>query len=183
MAKDRSGVHTTSAKESNPVMKKKSKTPNPSVPDGKSQKTWKEQWQDTGTGIIKPVSEEFVLTLFQEMRQWAIDNDDALKISQFWHIRRVPRTSMEMWRDKFPSCGALYKEVMEIIGNRREIGAMKRKYTESITMQSMALYDKDWRDMAEWRAALSKKNEADEAKDTIVVIERFPELPTIKDKE
>jgi hypothetical protein len=65
---------------------------------------------------------------------------------------------------------------MYTLGQRREEGAIKREYDGGFVKYCMPLVDEDFKHLEEWR---SKLKESSESGDKIVIIERFPDVPTV----
>lgn len=120
--------------------------------------------------------------LGKDLTQWALNDDDALTIRQFFNERGIGEHSVQLWQEKSPEFKAACKLAMSAIGTRREIGGIKKKFDSNFVSSSMAHYLKEYKALAEWRAALRQKEEAkNETK--VVVIERYPSTPEVPVKQ
>jgi hypothetical protein len=129
-----------------------------------------------------PMTDVGLKRLGQQLTKWALNDDDALTIRQFFNARGIGDNSIENWKKKFPHFNHAVKLAMNAIGTRREIGGLKKKLDSNFASSSMAHYLKEYKSLAEWRAGLRQKEEAkNETK--IVVIERFPETREVPPKK
>lgn len=112
--------------------------------------------------------------LARELVAWARTNEDALKIAQFLAERGINRKTWSRWCDKFQILADANDFALMIIGNRREVGLLTRKFDSQSTTVSMLHYDPDWVNMFSTRAKLMHQ-EGLASGQRIVVIEKFPD--------
>jgi hypothetical protein len=155
------------------VKKTISKAKKNSIESSKVAKKTFFDYLDTFTFKMKPISEDSLDKLAEELVRWAVNDDDALKLSQFYIKHGFYDSDFYNWCARNKNLEIAHKTAMIAIGNRREIGAIKRKYDSGTINTSMSIYDKQWKELAEWKANLNKEKEQVEQK--IIVIERFPE--------
>ena len=117
-----------------------------------------------------------------EMVEWALKDPDAYKISQFFHLKGISKDSMPRWRKRSKRFNELYEEALAIIGNRREIGGLKRQLDGGMVALSMPMYDPEWKAQVEWRKTLDKKNEEKQPTTQVVIVDRFPDSPLVPTK-
>lgn len=122
----------------------------------------------------KPASREWLEGLALRLMDWAINNDDALKITQFSLNEKIYHNDLVRWKEKHDFIAKAYSVAMLAIGNRRENGGIKKKYDSGMVSYTMAHYDKDWKELAEWKSKLNAKEE-DKPQTKIVIIEKFTE--------
>jgi hypothetical protein len=121
------------------------------------------------------ITNEGIEKIGLELVEWAVNNEDALKIMPFFRERGISTTTVSNWRQKSKLFNEQYEEVKCIIGDRREIGMLKNKYNATGVIRSMPFYDREWKEGEEWRARLNKDdNQQNQIK--MVVIEKFPEM-------
>ena len=77
--------------------------------------------------------------------------------------------------ERSPSLKQAHKWVMQLLANRREIGAIERKYDASTIHRTMGHYDPIWKEQEALRAALAKADD-DKAQNITVIVEKFKEL-------
>jgi len=122
-----------------------------------------------------PITEKRMNAIAHELYEWARDCATAYKISQFFSMKGIGANTWEGWLDKFEIIREAHSEALRMIGDRREIGAIEKKFEPGMIASSMAHYDKTWKRLAEWRAKLRTENEENKTK--VVVIEKFSETP------
>lgn len=122
----------------------------------------------------KPLTEAVAIRLAHEILEWSINNSKAFKIRQFCTEKRLSRHTFKDLRDRFPVLQRAVEEAKDIIGDRREIGALEGNLNVGMVMYKMPFYDKDWRDMAEWRASLQAKSQAAATQESKTVFVAIP---------
>jgi hypothetical protein len=105
---------------------------------------WLEDYYDCKAMHLKPATEGFFERLATELLDWAENNEEALKVSQFYLPKGIGRETFDSWVSKYPTLKEAYKTALIFIGNRREIGALKGKLHSQIMLKSAHLYDEDW---------------------------------------
>jgi len=119
------------------------------------------------TGLMKPMNEAGINRLADEVTDWARNNVDALKLSQFYLHKGISRKVWFEWCDRWPRLQQATDAAKEMIGNRREIGALKHELNYGPVSFTMPFYDPEWKDESVRRAALKDVNS--EAKSSISV--------------
>jgi len=169
-------------KKKTPHNSTKKKTPPKVVRDKDSPKSpWLEDYLDCFTFKMSPVTQKFLDRVSNELITWAKTDPDAFKISQFYLDKGFQMKTYYDWVKKYPIMKTAHSQALELIGNRREIGAMQKKLDTNIVSHMMPHYDPQWKEMVQWRNKL--KAEADEKSGTkIVVMERFPSSELVPNK-
>jgi hypothetical protein len=147
-----------------------------------------DEFQDIFTGKVKPVSTAWVSELGREMVSWAANDQRAYKIGQFLTLKGLDWTAADRWRSKFPDFDRSYRIALNIIGDRREVGAIENKYNTGMVMYKMPKYDPSWKKMVEWREKLKQTDEVKMGNQVIYVVDKpaedCPEVKLlIKDEE
>lgn len=145
-------------------------------------KKWYDEYPDVYAFKTTPVSEVLLDRLFQELLDWAESNEDALKITEFFLRKRIGSDTVARFRARDKKYDDAYNHALQLIGNRREIGALKRKLDSGIVAYTMAHYDPSWVKLAEWRAALKKESEGQQGNNITVVMETFPSSELVPQK-
>ena len=122
----------------------------------------------------QPVSEQYILEVGKKLIEWAKVTEDALKVSQFCTLMDIHITDIARWRKRVPKMELAFRQATQIIGDRREIGGLKKNLDSGMISQTMAHYDQDWKDLAEWKSKLSK-DESESKGNVTIVMERFPD--------
>jgi hypothetical protein len=157
------------------------KTPQPTTEAPAKPKYMYDEYYDYFTFKMRPVSDQWIDALAHELLDWATTNDNAFKITQFYHMKGIGSDDIKRWRERNKNLDVAYVRALEMLGNRREIGAIKGKLKEGIVLSSMPMYDKKWKSLAEWRAAL--RNKSEEEKTVKVLLEHIPSSDIVPDKK
>jgi hypothetical protein len=142
-----------------------------------------ESYLDLFTLQPRPVNLAWIEKLGVAGLNWAIKNDDALMIGQFFLPQGISSSSWYKWVDKFPTFKEAHEEMMAIIGMRRELGGLGKKLDCGMVSYTAAHYDKRcWKKLAEWRSKLTKdENKTGEIK--VVEVPAIPNSLLVKAKE
>lgn len=116
--------------------------------------------------------------LAQELVEWASTNDDAIKIKQFCALKGISEKKWHDWYTRYDVLREAHDHAKTIIGNRREAGAMTRKYADGPTTFMLPMYDSDWGEMMERRAKLASKDD-DSGGTKVVVMEKYAEVAEV----
>lgn len=130
-----------------------------STPDKTRANTWLEDYTDLFTFKRKPISYAFVERIAEELVTWAREDDEALKLSQFYLAKGVPHSTFKKLVNDHPALKIARDSAMQFIGNRREIGALKKKLDSGMISSQMAKYDKSWWTLEEKRAELRARTQ------------------------
>jgi hypothetical protein len=141
-----------------------------------------DDYRDMKSFRMLPMSERGIERIATELIDWATNNEDALKMTQFYTKHGLNSHTIDRWCERVPFFREAIEHAKKIIGDRREIGALKKKYSESIVSASMAFYDPEWKALLEWRAKLAR-NEEDSSGVKFVVLEKFPDSPLVAEKK
>lgn len=143
-------------------MKKKLKpiTPNKEItqPRDRDYSPWLEDYLDCFTFSYVPVTEAFINRISKELLDWAQNDPEALKMSEFFNKKRIPRNTWDAW-SRYPTFKAARALAVEALGNRREKGAIAKKFDPTTINFMMPMYDAEWKAQVEWRAKLKAESE------------------------
>lgn len=143
------------------------------------------QWFDYPcilTGELRPMNKNGIDRLCQEVTKWAYSDTKALRISQFYHRIGIPGRTWRDWCSRFPELKQAHDTAKEIIGERREIGALNHEFNTQVVAYTMPFYDAEWKDETVRRASL--KEGSSESKSTVVVImEPTPNSPLVPERK
>jgi hypothetical protein len=137
-----------------------------------------DEYFDLGCFKQRPVSERYIDRLAEELVKWARDDEEALKLSQFLIKNGIGDSDFYRFLDRNAKLKQAHAFALEAIGNRREIGALKRKLDSNMVFASMPHYDKDWRYLTEWKAKLKDAQERGHV--FTIEMSPIPQLPTTK---
>lgn len=134
------------------------------------------------TGSLKPMNEVGIERLANEITEWARDDDQALKLSQFYLKKGIGGVTWRSWCKRFPQLQEAHDVAKELIGDRREIGALTYKYHYGVVAYTMPFYDKQWEDETVRRSAL-KESQSDAKSSVIVTMNPIPSSPLVPERK
>ena len=146
---------------------------------------WLEEYLDCFSFKMKPITQAFIHRISQELVKWAEDDDiGALKVSSFYLKKGIPWETWNQWKKKYTEINHATKYATMVIGNRREIGGLTKKFESSIVSHTMPMYDPEWKQLAEWRASL-KDDKAEEGGTKYIIVDKAPDtgIPPCKEKD
>lgn len=140
-----------------------------------------DEYLDMFTMRQRPVNDAFIDKLAEDLMHWALNDEDALKLTQFYVAKGIWTGDMKRWEARNEKLAKAHQQALIILGNRRETGGLKKKYDAGIVSSTMAHFDPDWKQLAEWRSKLKGEGEGD-GKIT-VVIDAMPSSNLVPDKK
>ena len=118
-----------------------------------------DEYLSTKSFQMQPATGAFKERLAIELVTWAEENTRAYKMSEFYHMKGILRNTFERWCRTHENLGHAYKLAMEILGNRREKGALEKKLEPGMVKHMMPLYDEDWAKREKDLAQLNEKSD------------------------
>ncbi len=123
---------------------------------------------------VKPVTDNYLRNLAINTVKLVEEDEDIITMTRVFNLAGVLKKQWYRWAERHEDVKNATIWIRQIIGDRRESGALKRKLDSATVLQMMPYYDEDWKAINEWRSRIKHENAAaNEAK--VVVIERFPE--------
>jgi hypothetical protein len=156
--------------------KKENKKPNHENPEITEYKpTFLSEYYNVHTRQFHPCTLKFVEREAIKLKEWA-DQEDSLNIYDFTDNQGYNPDTFYDWCKKFPQLHEAHQYALRRIGSRREYGAMIRKFTEATVHRTLGYYHYIWKQETIALAKLKEETSQNETK--VVIIERFPDLPT-----
>lgn len=134
---------------------------------------WYEEYTDLMTLKKHPVHDVYLDRLALELLEWA-KNEDNLGITKFLQLKGIPHQDYLRFVARNENLALAHQEVKRYIGARREEGAIRKEFDAGMVYKSLPMYLPEWKENFEWQSNLKQK-EIQEQKQTIVVLEKFPE--------
>jgi hypothetical protein len=131
---------------------------------------------------VIPINFVTILKLIDKLNTF-VKQDHVLRMSQFLNKEEIIDQDWYRWVDKYPELKTAHEGALRIIAERREVGAITGKYKESAVMPYMSMYDKSFKEHAEWRASLAKKNEEETSAIKFVLMKDMPETDMVPKKK
>lgn len=122
--------------------------------------------------------------LADKLVSWALNDPEALKITLFFNDRGMTWDVVSDIRKRHPGFDAAYKIALQAIGDRREIGAVKRELSEGMVKYTLPLYDQSIREMELEKALLRIRAEEEAGKDArtkYIVLPPIESCPIVKE--
>ena len=104
----------------------------------------------------------------------ARNNESIITFKQLICGMGIPSTTLYELTQKYEKLKEDIQVAKDIIGVRREIGALNREFSEKIVMRSAHFYDKDWESIDRYHASLGNELEG-KAETKIIVIDKLVE--------
>lgn len=116
-----------------------------------------------------PEKDDWRKRLIYTMFVWA-EKEGSLELEQFCLQYRLSRKTLYEWREKYTDIKDAVDEVKLILGSRRRIGAMTKKYDGNIVFRDMHRYDPEWVEVNKYWADLKKGDTDTDGKPKIIVV-------------
>lgn len=141
-----------------------------------------EEYYNYDSQRLTPITQGTLERLMLNGVKWAREVEEAIKLSQFMDLNGIPKYTWQRWQDKYEIVANGTKHILTILGNKRELGLLTRKFDNGSTMFMMPHYDEDWKHIFAWRSNLSKKDQVSQGPQ-IVVIERSANSPLVPERK
>ena len=128
---------------------------------------------------LKPKPMEDLVKLAQELVQCAENDPKCFSITYFLNKYRLVHSDFDRWILKCPELAKAKVIAIQFIANRRETGGIEGKYPAAAIFPYMAMFSKEYKELAEWRVALAAKHNEESNEPKIIVIGKFPDTNKI----
>lgn len=132
---------------------------------------WYDEYEDLYSFRTVPICDEIVERLAQEYLIWAENTPEAIRIGQFSRHKGIPLTTFQAWTQKYAPIKKAHIEVLEILAQRREHGALTHLYNAQTALKALPMYDEQWKKNMEWEASLRKDTYGNNEPSVIVLSE------------
>jgi len=116
-----------------------------------------------------PVKIDYLELLAKELVEWAT-TEKPLILTIFYDERGIHSDVLARWMKRSKKLKQAHQFAKRVIGSRRELGALNKTLDSGIVARTMAMYNKDWKNLEEWRSNL-RKTEEEQKGDTIIKVE------------
>ncbi len=130
-----------------------------------------------------PVSDDYLRSLARELVFWALNDDKALKVTQFRFKRHISRDVWDLWTARCPELRDANEFALEVIGDRREMGGLEKRFDSSIVSYTMPHYDPVWKELVAWKAALQDKERDQQAQNFVIQMPSFGDMNAISNDD
>lgn len=105
----------------------------------------------------KPVSDTYLEQLAHKIIAHA-ENKNIYKMEQIYVLEKHYKSDIVRWCKRSEILNNACKYAFMIIGTRREVQGLTNKLNANIVLQTMALYDEDYKSLIEWRESLKSQD-------------------------
>lgn len=133
-----------------------------------------EYYKELGTWKEKPVPMHWIEALASDLLEWSLnDENEALYLSDFYRQKKISRNDFMRWLSKSEILKTAYDSAKRDISSRSYKGAVKRKYDANMVKHYLPVYDRDAKEIEEWRAELRSKEEDKNTGNVTIVMDNF----------
>jgi hypothetical protein len=144
-----------------------------------------EYW-DLHSFKYKSVSVPAIEKLTERYVEW-VKKEDSLVFSDFLFQEGMSAEEFYRLAKRCPALAMVHPRIIKKLGARREVGGLKKNYSEKMVMFSMPNYDRSWRKLHEYHAELGSGNDEANGPKIVVQLQAFPDSdlvpPKIEDEE
>lgn len=135
----------------------------------KQKPTMLEEWENDNTFEKEIFTTSTLDRYCKEIVEWARVTEDAIKIQQWLALKGISYDKWNDWCGKYPKLQRAHNSAKMHIGNRRELGAITRKFDSGNTMFMMPAYDPQWENMLRLRAEIAEKKDNQKAPGWVII--------------
>jgi hypothetical protein len=166
---------------------KKSKTPqynraSPKLTTKVTEVKVLEHYRNTRDWQMYPLTGNKVEDMAIKLVAWARDDQNALKIAQFAAMNDISYDLLRKWAERYEPIKEAYRLALQLIGTRRELVSKSGPIHADLIKLTMHHYDDEYVPMHKFHADLRNNQEEIQGM-RLVLMEKFPELPSSQDPE
>lgn len=135
---------------------------------------WYQRYKNLNSWRERPVSKAFIDKISAELMEWS-DEEDSFKIGQFLRERGMPRNAFDRLVAQHEKLAKAYEYALSSIGDRREIGALKRELSEKTVHFVQHHYCPIWKGAEKHHADLKKDEGGEGSKTLVIEVKEFSE--------
>jgi hypothetical protein len=114
------------------------------------------EFYNMNTYTKQVASELWAERIAKKMTTWAMENEDALILNEFYQSVGILSQDFCDLAKKYPILQKALDYTRMVIGTRREKGMITRKYDAGSIAYMMPHYNSAWRENVSWRASLKQ---------------------------
>lgn len=118
---------------------------------------WAEAYAHCFGLIYKPVTEAFINAFFEDMFKYITEDESILQIEAYYLKKGISIQTYLDWLKKFPQAKKINELCVNIVGARRELGAMKNELNAKFVSVNLYNYLPQYKEAEEWRSSLKEK--------------------------
>lgn len=129
--------------------------------------------------ILSPRSDAELDTIAHDLLFWA-EKDTSLVFDEFVAISGVSTGRLYDFSQRHEGLKNAIAMAKQILGSRREKGAVEGKYNATVVMGMMPIYNQEYR---EWKKEQTKSLENLAGGERFVIVEKMPSSPLVPEKK
>lgn len=130
----------------------------------------------------KPVTATWIENFALKLMHWALSNEDALTISEFYLCEGVNHRDYTRWCKIYPNLELAHEYALKVIGNRRIHGAIKRLYDAGTVKYCQPLYDPDFKELVKLWSEMARLKESNSGAEIHVHMDQIPKTDIVPEK-
>jgi hypothetical protein len=144
-----------------------------------------EEYLSTISFQMQPANHATKLRLAIELSTWVRENEKAYTLSQFYTMKGIPHDVYYQWASDCLELREANRLALEIMGDRREIGALENRLNSMIARFILPQYKREWREQEVFRATLQRESGESRGMLTVVLdsVEESDLVPKLEDKD
>lgn len=156
------------------LLMKKPKTSHPTTDNGLLAKNHTyTDLIDNEAFIFFPEKDNWRKRLIFTLEKW-VEKDSSVELQQFYEEYKIPRLTVNDWRNKYKEVGEAFDRAKLTIASRRRMGALTKKYDKDMVLRDIHRYDDEWLEINKYHADLKKQETHALQPTTFVVDTRKP---------
>ena len=155
-------------KKATPKKLKVNKTPQDTTPlmEITKSKSWMDALYNEAF-CLYPGNDEWLKRFIYTMTNF-FDNEEILLLEEFTFAYKIPQSTFDNWRNKYPELERAVSDMKKQIGARRHKGTITGKYRESAAFRDMHVYDPKWIPINAYNAALKEASTSNDGQALVV---------------
>ncbi len=129
--------------------------------------------------ILSPRSDAELDVIAHDLLFWA-EKDTSIVFDEFVAISGMATSRLYVCAERHEKLKAAIGMAKQLIGSRREKGAVEGKYSATVVMGMMPLYNQEYRD---WKKEQTKSLENLAGGERFVIVEKMPSSPLVPEKK
>jgi hypothetical protein len=130
-----------------------------------------------------PVTVDWIEKFAMRMLHWAMSNEDALTISEFYINEGVNRRDYNRWLKIYPNLELAHETALQAIGDRRIRGAIKRLYDAGTVKYCQPLFDPDFKELVKLWSEMARLKESNGGAEIHVHMDQIPRTDIVPEKK
>lgn len=137
---------------------------------------WVGEYRNLRDFEMKVVTLNSLHILADHILSEAYNNENCITAGDLYLDLGIPERTYYDWVSKYDFFRDAHNQAIRLIGRRREKNGLQRKFDAGLVNATMPMYDKVWREAAEFRASLQNKDKSESQGTITVVMSSFDDV-------